>query len=223
MPSKIRIGLIGLSTGSQGTNWAVQAHLPYLQSSQGKEHYEVVALCNSSKESAKKSIEQYSLDPSTKTYDSPHDLAKDDEVDLVVCVVGVERHYELLLPAVEAGKNVYTELPLASDMGKIHELVKKAEEKGIKTAFGMQGRTSPVTQLVKNIIAEGKIGRVLSTTWTGAAGPLGEKPVPVGMKYLTQRAAGGNFTTVWFLHCESNSKCHFNRSQPNTATVVKRK
>jgi len=54
--SPIRIGFIGLSTNSKGTSWASKAHLPYLQSEQGKKHYEIIALCNSSVDSAKKSI-----------------------------------------------------------------------------------------------------------------------------------------------------------------------
>lgn len=200
----IRIGFIGLSTNSTVTNWAVQAHLPFLQSPQGKEHYEIVALCNTSKSSAQKSIEHYKLPSSVKTYDSPADLANDPDVDLVVNVTGVERHHEILLPVVQAGKNVYTELPLAIEVDAMQELLRTAESKNLKTVFGMQGQTSPVTKVLRGIIADGKIGKVLSTTWKGSGHFLGEKGLPKGYKAFTDRKAGANVMTVAFLHCTSH-------------------
>ncbi|MCJ1432873.1 transcription regulator gal80 [Xylographa pallens] len=198
--SRIRVGLIGLSTTSQSTNWAGSAHLPYLQSPQGQKHYEIVALCNSSIASAEKSIQQYGLPASTKTYDSATKLARDPDVDLVVNVTHVEKHYELLVPAVQAGKNVFTELPFASTMDQMRELLQTAQEKKLRTAFGMQGQTSPVTKLLREVIASHKIGKVLSTTWTGAAMFAGEKPLFIGGRAFTQRKTGGNLVTVFFLH-----------------------
>ncbi|KAG9753633.1 NAD(P)-binding protein, partial [Aureobasidium melanogenum] len=198
--SPIRVGLIGLSTGSKSTSWASTAHLPYLLSEQGKAHYEIKALCNSSIESAKKSIEHYKLPGDVKAYDSSADLANDKDIDLVVCIVGVEGHYKLLKPVVEAGKNVYTELPLASNMDQIRELVTLAEKKGVKTMFGSQGQSAPVVKVLQKIIAEGKIGKVLSTQLSGCTGIGGGAAIPEGFKYIIQRKAGGNHATIFFLH-----------------------
>lgn len=204
----IRIGLVGLSTSSKATNWAVIAHLPYLQSSQGKLHYEIVALCNSSVESARRSIAHFNLSPTTKAYGTAEDLAADPDVELVVNVTGVESHYDVLLPAVKAGKSVYTELPLASTMAQMQELVDLAEEKGIKTIFGSQGQAHPAVHLVKKMIAEDKIGKPLSTTLIATSGLPLDKPLPVAFKMLAERKAGGNFATIWFLHSESPlSRC----------------
>jgi len=203
--SPIRVGLIGLSTTSGATSWASHAHLPYLQSAQGQEHFKITALCNSSIDSAKKSVEHFKLDPSTKTYDSVDDLAQDPNVDLVVNVTGVEQHYKLVLPAVKAGKDVYTELPLASNMEQMRELHETAKEKKIKTVFGMQGQTSIVTKVLRDIIASGKIGKVLSSTWVGynGMGFMGEQPLPEPMKGFMYRKTGANLMTVWFLHSTS--------------------
>jgi predicted dehydrogenase len=193
----IRVGIIGLSTTSDSTNWAANAHLPYLQKS---DKYEVVALCNSSVDSAKKSIAQYKLPESTKAYGSPEDIAQDPDVDLVVNVTDVKRHYELILPSVKAGKNVYTELPLARNIDQCRELAQLAKEKKIKTMFGMQGQSHPVLNHVKKIIADGKIGKVLSTTIIGFAGPFGGAPLPTGFKGLLDIDNGASIVQVWFLH-----------------------
>jgi predicted dehydrogenase len=60
--SPIRIGIIGLSQGA----WAANAHLPYLQNPESK--FEIVAVCNSSVESAAKSVRDLNLKGSVKTY-----------------------------------------------------------------------------------------------------------------------------------------------------------
>ena len=51
--SPIRVGLIGLSASTE-FNWAAEAHLPYLKSTP---YYAIVALANSSVQSAKAAIE----------------------------------------------------------------------------------------------------------------------------------------------------------------------
>ena len=70
--SAIRVGLIGLSGAPpdkcEETSWTPSAHLPYLTSSPD---YEIVALLNSSVESAKAAIERYTLPISTKAYSKP--------------------------------------------------------------------------------------------------------------------------------------------------------
>jgi len=70
--SPIRVGLIGLSGAPpdkyEGTSWTPSAHLPYLTSSPD---YKIIALLNSSVESAKAAITRYNLPSSTKAYSSP--------------------------------------------------------------------------------------------------------------------------------------------------------
>jgi len=61
----IRVGIIGLSPGQ----WAATAHLPYLQGSQSK--FKIVAVCNSSAESARTSIQTLKLGEATKAYGNP--------------------------------------------------------------------------------------------------------------------------------------------------------
>lgn len=193
----IRVGIIGLSTSSELTDWAAKAHLPYLQSTS---KYEIVALCNSSVNKAKASIEKYKLPQSTKAYGSPEDMAKDADIDLAVCIVRVQSHYELLKPLVRAGKNVFTELPLAQTIEQIRELEEMADQQGIRTIIGMQGQANPVVNVVKRIIDEGKIGKVLSSTVIAYSGQFGGTPKPKGHAHMHTRESGGNFMTIHFLH-----------------------
>lgn len=204
----IRIGLIGLSASSD-TGWAAKAHLPYLLSSP---KYQITALCNTSTRSAQQAIEHFKLPSSTKAYGSSEEMAQDTSVDLAVCVTGVEHHYKTLVPLLEAGKDVYTEVPLAVNISEVRELQAVAERNKVRTMIGMQGQANPAVKAIKNTIAQGRIGRVLSTTITGYAGAFNGDPRPDTSIHLFQRAAGANMMTVWFLHSmnapQTNNKAY---------------
>jgi predicted dehydrogenase len=63
----IRIALVGLSASAKVT-CAANAHLPYLLSDRGRQHYEIVALLNSSVEAAESAKATFGLLPSVKAY-----------------------------------------------------------------------------------------------------------------------------------------------------------
>ncbi|TID13462.1 NAD(P)-binding protein [Venturia nashicola] len=199
----IRVGIIGLSSAtgemsaSPGGGWAASAHLPYLLASP---YYEIVALCNSSVHSAKIAVEKYGLPSTTKTYGTPEDLANDPDVDLVACCVRVDRHYKVMKPVLEKGKDAFVEWPLAANLQEAEELIAIAREKGCKTMVGLQGRMDPRVQKLRELIKDGKIGEVQSTIMTANAGGLGGQLEPPGVDYLSKKAVGGNLLTIPAAH-----------------------
>ncbi|KAH8680641.1 hypothetical protein BX600DRAFT_444842 [Xylariales sp. PMI_506] len=193
MSKPIRVGIIGLSAKG---GWASVSHLPYLQKSA---KYLITAICNSSPESSRAAIEKYGLPADTKAYGSPQDLASDPNVDLVLSSVNVADHYDTILPAVKAGKDVYCEWPLGKNLAEAEELNRIAKENGCRTIVGLQGTQSPYVAKIREIIAAGKIGRVLSTTFVGCsthAGPQEREAV----EYLFKADVGGNPLTIFFGH-----------------------
>jgi predicted dehydrogenase len=78
-------------------------------------------------------------------------------VDLVVCSVRVDRHYKLVKPALEKGKAVFVEWPLASNLKDAEEMAAIAEKSGSKTIVGLQGRMSPQVQMVRQLIEQGRM------------------------------------------------------------------
>jgi predicted dehydrogenase len=190
----IKIGFIGLSSGQ---SWAVWAHLPYLSSTQ---KYEIVALCNSSVDSAKTAIATHGLPATTKTYSKPEDLAADPNVELIVVSVRVPAHYAAIMPALNAGKNVFCEWPLAVDGAQAEEIVKLAKEKGVKTLIGLQAGMSPTMKKLKEIVDSGKIGKVLSSTFHGTTTLSGGKEWE-GFEYMNERSNGANMLSIYAMHC----------------------
>jgi predicted dehydrogenase len=193
----IRIGFIGLSATM---SWAVFAHIPYLKATS---KYEIVALCNSSVSSAEAAIKAHGLPATTKAYGSPEDLAADPDVDLVVCSVRVDKHYPTLLPSIKAGKDVYCEWPLASNAKQAEEMLALAKEKGVKTVVGLQQHVSPTLKKIKEVIASGKIGKVLSSTFHGTPLFFGAT-VNENTLYQNDISSGGNLVTIYGVHCTSS-------------------
>ncbi|KAK9776586.1 hypothetical protein SCAR479_06631 [Seiridium cardinale] len=198
----MRTAIIGLSSNAV-TNWASQAHLPYLLSPEGRSKFEIIALCNSSVGAAKKAVRAFDLPPETRTYGSPEDLAADPDVQLVVVSTRVDKHYETALPNLKTGKSVYVEWPLAENLARAEELAQLAKEKGVKTVVGLQGRFTPPLIKLRELIASGRIGKVLSSKVSAFGGAMHRENLTNGMRYFTDRKVGGNFLTIGFGHSKS--------------------
>ncbi|MBI0383936.1 Gfo/Idh/MocA family oxidoreductase, partial [Streptomyces albiflaviniger] len=121
----IRVGVVGLSASG---GWAAAAHVPALA---GLDGYELRALSASSAESARAADEKYAV---PLTYGSAEELARSEEVDLVVVTVKVPHHLELIRPALEAGKMGFSEWPLGADLAQAEELAGLAHRRGVLTA-----------------------------------------------------------------------------------------
>jgi predicted dehydrogenase len=160
----VGVGIVGLS--AQG-GWAARAHVPALAALDG---YELRALSASSAESARAAGERYGV---PLTFGTAEELAARDEVDLVAVTVRVAKHREPVLAALRAGKAVYCEWPLAADLAGAEELAGAAAEAGVRSTIGLQGRSAPVLRYLRDLIADGYAGEVLSTTVVASAGAWG--------------------------------------------------
>ncbi|KAJ4129283.1 hypothetical protein NW768_007819 [Fusarium equiseti] len=192
----IRVALVGLSASAK-TSWASKAHLPYLLSPLGRSKYQIVALQNSSIEAAQKAIAQYNLPAETKAYGTAEDLAADKDVELVVVCTRVDVHHSSALPSIKAGKMAFVEWPLAQDVKHAKELVDAAGERNV---VGLQGRFAPPVVKIRDIIREGRIGKVASAELKAAGGTNDREILPTSLKYFTQRSIGGNTFTIGLGH-----------------------
>lgn len=83
----------------------------------------------------------------------------------------VDRHFATIAPSLKAGKDVYVEWPLGKSAKEARELLKLKNEGGVKNAVvGLQARQAPSVHTIKELIAGGRIGEVLSSTWAAQAG-----------------------------------------------------
>ncbi|GKT44957.1 galactose/lactose metabolism regulatory protein gal80 [Colletotrichum spaethianum] len=198
--SPIRVGIVGLSAKGSDMGPGAWATIAILPSFQNSPEYEIVALCNSSVEAARRSVEMHKLSSSTKAYGDVEKLAKDPDVDLVVVSVVVTKHLELALPAIAAKKQIFVEWPLGASVAEAEELTRLARENGLKTIVGLQGRGDGLTVKLREIVESGEIGDILSTSVVGALPYFPPTFWVKGAEYYLDIKSGGNMFHIGFGH-----------------------
>ena len=173
-----------------------RSHLPFLKSSPD---YRIVALQNSSKASAEKSRDAYALSNDISCYGDIQSLVDDKDVDLVVVGVKVPHHYELIKPALEAKKDVFSEWPLAANLEEAEELTTLAKRQGVRNIVGLQARQDPSVRKAKEMVANGQLGEILSTTMFGHGLLYGPTATP-DYVYTFPIENGANLVTIPFGH-----------------------
>jgi predicted dehydrogenase len=141
MSSPIQVGFVGLSK----TGWAASALAPSML--QHKDKYVLKAVSTSSLESATASAEKYTKElgyPVKPYHGDVSQIAGDSDVDLVVVAVKARDHKAAVLPAIEAGKDIFIEWPAGVNLSETTEIADAARQKGIRTMVGLQGRHGPV-------------------------------------------------------------------------------
>src|SRR5262249_7101294 len=143
-------------------SWSAVAHIPALKA---LPQYEIVALSTTRRQSAEAAASKYGV---PHAFDNHHALVSHPEVDLVAVTVKVPHHLELVTAAIEAGKSVYCEWPLGNGLDEVVRMADLAKRKGVHAVVGLQARVAPVVSYVRDLIAQGYVGEVLSTTLIGS-------------------------------------------------------
>jgi predicted dehydrogenase len=184
MANKIRVGMVGI-TPNRG--FSSIAHMPALQA---LPEFEVVAVCTTRQDTADAAAKHYGV---PLAFADPVKLAQHPDVDLVTVCVKVPDHFTPVMAAIDAGKHVYSEWPLGRNSAEARTMYQAAETKGIHHAVGLQGRVSPSINYVRDLIAEGFIGKPLSATLSVNAGNWG---ATLDRAYQADFANGANLMTI---------------------------
>jgi predicted dehydrogenase len=165
---KLRVGIVGASA-SRGV--ASIAHIPALQA---LPQFEIVAVCTTRQETAAPAAQRYGV---RLAFADPAQMAAHPDVDLITVSVKVPDHYAPVMAAIDAGKHVYCEWPLGRNTDEAVAMLEAAERRGVRHAVGLQGQMSPAINYVKDLIADGYVGRVLTATMPAIGGPRSTAPI----------------------------------------------
>jgi predicted dehydrogenase len=154
----INVGIVGLSASDAA--WVSRSHALALQKPPLSETYRLIAVATTSKETALASAGRWAVSPA-KAYTLASQLAADPDVDLAVIGVKLPLHYELALPLLETGKDVFVEWPLATTLDQVAGLQGGARRGGGRTLVGLQARASPVILKERCSILNHKSGKAL--------------------------------------------------------------
>jgi predicted dehydrogenase len=116
------------------------------------------------------------------------DLLKSDEVDIVINLTIPAAHAEVSLRALEAGKHVYSEKPLAIDVADGQRVLKAAAARGLRAGCAPDTFLGGGMQTCRKLVEDGWIGKPLSgTAFMLGRGPEGWHPNPA---FFYQRGGG---------------------------------
>lgn len=189
---RLKVGIVGLQPGR---SWAARAHVPALRAL--SDTFEITGIANTSLTSAQAAVAE--MDLSSNAFASAAELVAAPEVDIVTVAVKVPPHFEIVKAAIAAGKHVCCEWPLGNGLAEAEAMAALARETGVLGVVGTQARVAPEIRYLKQLIADGFVGEVLSTTLiarAGAAlgaGTISDKRI---YGYLLDRANGATALTI---------------------------
>jgi predicted dehydrogenase len=152
-----KLNMAGIGVGGQGRSDLVDAAY----------NNNVVALCDVDETAAGETFLEF---PKAKLYkDFRNLLDREKNIDAVTIAVPDHIHATAALMAMERGKNVYLEAPLAQSVWEARLLTKAAAKYKVATQMGNQGYSSEATRLVYEVIEAGDIGEVTEVyAWNNA-------------------------------------------------------
>ncbi len=159
MDNLLRVGIIGVSADR---GWATVAHIPAINA---LPQFKLMAISNRNVEQAIAAGKVYN---NTHIFHTTEELVNSADVDLVVVTVKVPQHKVVVEAAINAGKNIYCEWPLGNGLAEAEELAAQAKQKGIYGVVGLQSRAVPAINFIKDLVKNGYVGEVLSTTLIGS-------------------------------------------------------
>ncbi|NQT21221.1 MAG: Gfo/Idh/MocA family oxidoreductase, partial [Planctomycetes bacterium] len=115
------------------------------------------AACDLNEESAKKLADTWGWQSVETSLD---DLAARDDIDLIDIAAPNNVHHLLVMKAIEAGKHVSCEKPLALDVAQAREMYLAAKEAGVMNMIWHNYRRTPALALAKRMIDNGLLGRI---------------------------------------------------------------
>jgi predicted dehydrogenase len=163
----VRVAVLGAGA------WARHAHLPgYLRDSRCK----VVAIADPNRALAEQAAADFGIPVIARDHT---EVVGRDDVDLVDVCTPSATHFDLSMAAIEAGKHVLCEKPVAFDYRETLRASAIARAKKLKTRLGFTFRFSPAMQYMKALIDEGFIGQPFifngyeqNSQWLNPATPL---------------------------------------------------
>lgn len=145
----IKVGVIGCGVISE----------IYMKNAQKFEAVEFVACADLIAEKAEKRAKQFNIKAVTD-----EELLADPEIELVLNITEPYNHLEVSLMILNAGKNLYTEKPLAVNIEEGKQIVDLAKEKGLRVGVAPDLFLGGRLQTFRKLIDDGWIGDVLGAS-----------------------------------------------------------
>ncbi|MEK7263678.1 MAG: Gfo/Idh/MocA family oxidoreductase [Bacteroidota bacterium] len=170
---KLKIGVVG-------AGWVSQViHLPLLKKMQD---IELVAVSDRDKAKAKNVATRFGIQ---RFYGNLEEMLKFEDLSAVVICSSTDAHKEHAIMALEAGKDIFVEKPLARKFSEAKEIVATAVKEKRKLMVGMNNRFRPDVMVLRSIVEAGDLGKIFFVK----AGWL--KRINTDTKWMTKKEKSG--------------------------------
>lgn len=127
-----------------------------------------------------------------KAYGDWRDLVRDPNVDVVDITSPNSVHFEMAMAAIEAGKHVYCEKPLAMSVDQARQMRDAAMKRGVKTMVSFNNIKTPAAMLARQLIEAGDIGRPIRFRGTFDQGFFNDPNLPWSWRCSREAAGTGS-------------------------------
>jgi len=148
MKEKIRIGFVGCGQFARNFVPLFQAHPACAY----------VAVCDKFRERAEKYKEKFGVDEIFETYE---EMLASDKINSIAIFSQRNQHGQMAIAALKAGKNVYSAVPMATDIEEIKEIVRLVGETGLTYSMGETGIYRPAAIFCRQKYQSGQMGNLV--------------------------------------------------------------
>lgn len=174
---KLKVGIIGCGGIANGK------HMPSLYK---LDSVEMVAFCDIVKERAEDAAKKYGTSDAFVCTDYK-DLLNDKSIDVVHVCTPNKSHGFITVDALESGKHVMCEKPMAKTAADARKMLEAANRTGKKLTIGYQGRYTPESQYLYKICRRGDLGEI----YFAKAHAIRRRAVPTWGVFLNEDEQGG--------------------------------
>ncbi len=174
---KVRIGIIGC--GGIANN----KHMPALKKIKA---VEMVAFCDIVIERAEKAAKDFGIEGAAVYTDYKELIARDD-IDVVHVLTPNKQHSFITVDALEAGKHVMCEKPMAINSAEAKKMLDAAKRTGKKLTIGYQSRFRQNSMYLKKLCEAGELGEI----YYARAQAVRRRAVPTWGVFLDAENQGG--------------------------------
>lgn len=172
--NKLKVGVVGLG-------FAGRAHIDGYKNT---ENAELIAVCDVSEERARETAEKYGVPKYFSDYEK---MLKLDELQAISVCLPNMMHEPVTVAALEAGKHVLCEKPLAANAEQAKKMVAASEKSGKILAMSLNFRYEGRSLTLKKMIEAGELGEV----YYGKTSMLRSNAIPRGWFHVKKLSGGG--------------------------------
>ena len=147
----LKAALVGVGVAGQ------VSHIPALKKLEG---VELVALCDRDQEKALRVAQRFGVPTATSNFE---EILADPDIDLVDICTPNYLHAPLTIAALESGKHVLVERPIARNASEAEKMVRAAEKADLILMCALNHRFREDTKILKRFVDRGELGDVFYT------------------------------------------------------------